>query len=522
METRETKQEFKRWGWLFFFMYLVQKFTNNAEGISKIPVRKLLKQPAENGWFGDDTGASGTFNTNAMLGWYIKSLLGLVTDRIPLFGYRRKSWMLISLCITSAAWVWVILMGEPTQSSLFAALVIINLFVAFSDVVCDGMMVQTAQGLDRKHNLPEGTANRPLQASQWNGAFTAILISAVAGGIIAQLFNLKVAAIVSAILPALLAVAVVFIVKEEKVRFEWAQAKLGFVAIALTAVIGAEILLLKAVANPWEWLISPLLVLGGILSLYRPPMRLLAPVLLIAFWNFAPFSTDSQWMYQYFTVHNVDFLQALKDDTMLIPHLKDLAIVLKMADAATIAKDGFQEVFYGSIFSSFGLIFALVGLVVFKRRWNKVPMERVLLWSVGLRVLTTSLYLVMPEFGVTSPFYLLLCAALDGFTGAIVIISILSFAAGIAPKENQATSFAFLMGMANLGQSLGIEKLGGWIYGSVGNVATVVNGKTEQVMAQPHSAVIVVGIVSFAVLGALYALIRHLGNRGLLQGTANK
>lgn len=92
---------------LFFLIYLVQKFANNFEGISKIPVRNILKKAQNEGGFGLTSEKAGAFLTDSGLGWYIKALLGAITDRLPIFGYRRKSWLIVSSLGAAAAWFWV-------------------------------------------------------------------------------------------------------------------------------------------------------------------------------------------------------------------------------------------------------------------------------------------------------------------------------------------------------------------------------------------------------------------------------
>lgn len=505
------KKERARLSALFAFMYLVQKFTNHFEGLSKIPVKKLLKSSEAEGGFGLGVDQAGHFMANSAVGWYVKALLGFITDRIPILGYRRKSWLILSLIGSGLAWLYVASTGTTSAKALFAGLVMVNILVAFSDVIVDGLMVQKGQELERKFSLPEGTGNRPLQTGQWLGAFAAILVSSIAGGIIAQLFDLGTAATISAVLPFALAALVFFFVSEEKVKFQWGTAKIGIAAIGL--VVGVAFLLLwlkglraedikegeqivqtvpgweKMLAN-WEWLISPIIILGAILSLYRPPATIVVPVLLIVVWQANPFALDSQWGYQYFTKDNGEFLKALEADTGLIPVLKDIVVALNISTPEELAKAGFQEVFFGSVLMTIQAAFGIIGLLLFYKYWKAAPMVRVFTGCILLNAATIGLFALVP-MGLTSPYYVLAIGSLSGIPVALTLIAILTYAAGICPKENQATAFAFLMGMSNLGNVLGVERLGTSLYSLYGHQAEkLVDGKPQMVMETPAEGMI--------------------------------
>lgn len=507
--------------------------TNHSEGVSKIPVRNILKKAPSEGGFGLDTNQAGTFFTNVALGWYIKALLGFVTDRIPIFGYRRKSWLVISLVMSSIAWIYIALSGSTNQSSLFLGLIVVNIFVAFSDVVCDGLMVQTAQKIENRYDLPEGTENRAFQVSQWSGAMVAILIAAIAGGVIAQLFDLRTSAVISCIMPFALAVLILFFVKEEKVSFDFEKAKVGFKAIGVTIVVAGLILWLKntgkdapawqtAIAG-WEWILSPILILGSILVLFRPPTMIIIPTVLIFLWQFSPFSTDSQWFYQYITADNTAITKALENDQFLIPVLKQICIAMKMTTAQEIAKSGFQEVFFGSVFIALQAISSIVALWFFYKFWKDRHFTEIFQKCIVAMALTIGLYLAMVGFEAFNPYYIILCTLITGFTVMLAGIAIMSYAAGNIPREDQATTFAFFMGMSNLGVVLGGERLGGWLYIVFGKQLETVKAVTApdgvitqevvKTLTAPNEGLVGIAIVSLTILVALFIFVTFLGRR---------
>ncbi len=507
------------WSVLFFLIYAVQKAANHFEGISKIPVRRVLKSPEEEGGYGLTPDRAGSFLTDSALGWYIKALFGLVTDNLPLFGYRRKSWLIISSVLAGAAWFWVAFNGN-TLHMLLVGLMIVNILVAFSDVVCDGLMVETAQRFEHRFELPQGTANRPFQAAQWSGAMLAMLISAIAGGIIAQFFELRIAALLSGLMPLGLAILVAVVVKEEKVSLDRQRTRKGLLAIAVIVVVAALILQLKGLAadnpiTPFEPVISALIIIGCLLLFVRVPRDLIAPIALIFLWQAAPFNSDAQFVYQYFTEHNTAFIDALHSDELVTPMLRQVAITLGIADAKSIATQGFQEMFWGSLLGALLAFFAIVGAFCYRKFWQTTPFLKLFYWCLAGQALVMLLFLPFPTAGMTSAVWLMLVMALQGFVFMIVLLAILGFAAKRTPGENQATFFAFLMGMSNLGQMIGIEQVGNRLYTTFsGKTAHWVDGVEIIKLVDPHAGLLAAILISLGYLVVLTTLVTWLARRG--------
>jgi hypothetical protein len=45
------------------------------------------------------------FDSLRNAGWLVKPLWGYVSDRIPLFGYHRKSWFVLMACLAVVLWM---------------------------------------------------------------------------------------------------------------------------------------------------------------------------------------------------------------------------------------------------------------------------------------------------------------------------------------------------------------------------------------------------------------------------------
>ena len=148
------------------------------------------------------------FGAVTMLGWVIKPLWGMISDALPLFGYRRKSYLILTSLVATAVWFMLGQVENYTIAFLLTVFTLSNFFYAFNDVVCDGLMVQTG----KPHNL-----TGKFQSWQWGAVYAASIITSLTGGWVAT--NLKNQTIfsINAIFPLMVLAMVLFFVKEEKV-----------------------------------------------------------------------------------------------------------------------------------------------------------------------------------------------------------------------------------------------------------------------------------------------------------------
>lgn len=512
------KQFLRRLSIIFWGVYFVQKMSNHFEGLSKIPVKKILRLPEDKGGFGLLPDKAGAFMTDSGLGWYIKALFGPITDNLPILGYRRKSWLIISSLLAAIAWFYVTLFGTSTVTALLTGLMIVNIFVAFSDVVCDGLMIQNAQGAEEIFGMAKGTANRPLQTSQWQGALTAVLISAIAGGIIAQFFALKTAAFISGIFPLILIIGVALFVKEEKVSWEWKRAIKGFVSIGLIVMVAFIILWMKkqppeTLLKSWEWFISPIIVIGSMLLVVRVPKAVIIPLVFMFLWNVNPLNSDAQYFYQYFTEHNQSFVQVLNEKSALMDFLKEAVIFLKIADAETIKESGMQEIFFGSVLMTVMALFFVIATITMRKWLTRAPLYKIFVWCIVGQIIAACCFAAYPILKSTSPSFIILCGAGFGFLGFFATLSLLMFAAEKTPKTDQASIFAFMMGLANMGTMIGSERIGGKIYTLAAGVQEV-GGK--MVATNPHQGFATILLFSLIYLGSIFVVVHFLKQKGYI------
>ncbi|HEY3889094.1 MAG TPA: MFS transporter [Caulobacteraceae bacterium] len=109
--------------------------------LGRLPLQNLLKNELHVG-----RSANAAFFFLAGLPWYFKPVAGLLTDAFPLFGSRRRSYLVVSTVLAVAAWVG--LYYTPHQyNPLLWTVILINLFMVTASVVIGGYMVETAQAV---------------------------------------------------------------------------------------------------------------------------------------------------------------------------------------------------------------------------------------------------------------------------------------------------------------------------------------------------------------------------------------
>jgi MFS family permease len=162
-----TTGEARRLTMLFGLLYFLQGICEPTEGLLAQPVRALLKS-----WH-DSPEEITAFAALLGLPWSIKPLYGLLTDFLPLAGYRRKAYLALSSLAALVGFAWLGLTPLGENHGWLLLLIVPSMGVAFNDVVVDALMVE--------HGQPRGLTGR-LQSVQWTAIYTASILTGVAGG----------------------------------------------------------------------------------------------------------------------------------------------------------------------------------------------------------------------------------------------------------------------------------------------------------------------------------------------------
>jgi Na+/melibiose symporter-like transporter len=214
---------------LFGAIYFIQGIGEPTEGLIAQPVRSLLKS------WGHTTEQITLFAAVVALPWSIKPLYGLLSDFVPLAGYRRRSYLIVSTAATVLGLAY--LYFAPPQRGAFTWLLLLLLVptvgVAFSDVVADALMVEKGQPLGLTGHL---------QSVQWASMYTATILVGVLGGYLSQRGRQDVSFLICAAATLVTLLLAIFFVHEDAHRakhtsFRDALRELGLVARSPTVLL---------------------------------------------------------------------------------------------------------------------------------------------------------------------------------------------------------------------------------------------------------------------------------------------
>jgi MFS family permease len=157
----------------FAALYFVQSVGDPTSGLIAQPIRSLLRS------WGESPAALGALMALLAVPWTIKPVFGLLSDFVPLFGSRRRNYLLLANGVAAASLLLLafIPLAPGSRWLLFVLLLPTTMAIALGDVIVDALMVEKGQ--------PLGLTGR-FQSIQWTAANTALLLTGVLGGYIAE------------------------------------------------------------------------------------------------------------------------------------------------------------------------------------------------------------------------------------------------------------------------------------------------------------------------------------------------
>jgi MFS family permease len=191
----------------FALVYLVEG-TGQISGLIAQPLTFYLKQV--HSWSAlDVTSFLAIFN----FPWIIKPVYGVLSDLVPLFGYRRKSYLIGANVVAVAAFLWCARLTAPSQ--LVWALQLTAYAMAISSTMCGALLVENGQRLKESGRFVN---------QQWLWFNAAAIVSAIAGGQLVQRLPptsaLHAAAAIVAVAPVAVLLGTLFLIPEEKARID--------------------------------------------------------------------------------------------------------------------------------------------------------------------------------------------------------------------------------------------------------------------------------------------------------------
>ena len=313
--------------------------------------------------------------------WFIKPLYGLLSDFVPLFGTRRRSYFLLMSGMAAASALALSLMPGASYAWLAAMITLLWLGVGFTDVLTDALMVENGKRVG---------LTGAFQSVQWGALSAASILVGVGGGYLAERRAFAAAFALVACFPIVSFLMALLVVREAPARPS-----------------------LEGFGETWTAVRD---------SLGRRELWAVAGFTF--FWAFSPSFGPAFFYYE------TDVL-------------------------------GFSQTFIG-VLSSLGAAASIVGAWAYARLSQRHSLKRLIVWSIGAGVLGTLAYLVYrgPVSGIA-------ITVVFGAVGMTTQLAFLDLAAKACPRHAEATFFALLMSVYNLGTRSG-EWTGATLYDGLG------------------------------------------------------
>jgi len=203
----------------FFALVYVVEGLGQTGGLIAQPLNYFLKE--QYGWTPVQVTA---YLTVLNFPWIIKPVYGIVSDFIPLFGYRRKAYLVIANGAAAAAYFWVASLTAPGE--ILFALLLTAYAMAASSTLSGAVLVENGQRL----GVSDTFVNQ-----EWLWFNVAAVASALLGGVLVEHLSpagaLHTAAMIVGVAPFLAIFGSLFLIEEERSRADLAQLKGTFRAL---------------------------------------------------------------------------------------------------------------------------------------------------------------------------------------------------------------------------------------------------------------------------------------------------
>jgi MFS family permease len=193
--------------WFFAIVYAVEGIGQARSGILGQPLTYWLKQTLN--WTPVTISASLAILD---LPWVIKPVWGAISDFVPLFGYRRRPYLVLANIAAFLAFVWVAM--DNTTTTIIPALTVTSFAMAISSTLCGALLVETGQ----KNNTTGVFVNQ-----QWLWYNIALVITLPIAGYLIDILSpigaLHAASAIAAVAP-LAIIAGIGLIREPRARID--------------------------------------------------------------------------------------------------------------------------------------------------------------------------------------------------------------------------------------------------------------------------------------------------------------
>lgn len=342
--------------------------------------------------------------------WIIKPFYGFISDTFPLFGYKRKSYIMISGVVATISWLFLanlatlinngndINMIIATCSSVFLV-TMSSLGLAFSDVIVDAIVVSKSRDQDKAGSL---------QSICWTFSSIGGIISAYFSGYLLQNYGTTFVFYLTAAIPTAI-IATAGLINEKKIEKENIQKKENNKDIEIHTYEKKK---------PFDLLKSQFLNIKDALS----KESIFYPLLFLIIWNVTPSAGSSLF---YFEVNEL----------------------------------GFTPEFFGKLGFASSLS-SLAGIVIYNQKLKNIPLRDIFKWSCLSGTFLGLLPLMLVThfnraIGLPDTWFAMFDSVILSILGQITFMPVLVLAANICPPGVEGMLYATMMSANNLSGNIG-------------------------------------------------------------------
>ncbi|XP_004296750.1 PREDICTED: folate-biopterin transporter 1, chloroplastic-like [Fragaria vesca subsp. vesca] len=362
-------------------------FVQGVLGLARLAVSFYMKDDLHL-----DPAETAVISGFSALPWLIKPVYGFISDSVPLFGYRRRSYLILSGLLGALSWSLMATVVDDKYTIAFCIL-LGSLSVAFSDVVVDSMVVERARGESQ-------SMSGSLQSLCWGSSAFGGIVSSYFSGSLVDAYGVRFVFGVTALLP-LMTSAVALLVNE--------QPTLGLAKGSNFPLAGHNIV--------QSWKQSAIQLWGAV----KHP-NVFFPTLFIFLWQATPHSESAMF---YFTTNKLHFTPEF------------LGRVKLVTSVASLLGVGLYNGFLKNVpLRKIFLVTTVFG--------SAIGMTQVILVT-GLN----------QKFGISDEWFAIGDSLIITVLGQASFMPVLVLAARLCPEGVEATLFATLMSISNAGSVLG-------------------------------------------------------------------
>ncbi|NJN61287.1 MAG: folate/biopterin family MFS transporter [Coleofasciculaceae cyanobacterium RL_1_1] len=203
---------------------LLVYFVQGILGLARLAISFFLK---------DDLALSPA-EVSALLGvvalpWMVKPLFGFLSDGLPLFGYRRRTYLVLAGLLGTIAWVGLAtIVDKPWQATI--AIALSSLSVAVSDVIVDSLVVERAR-------IESHSNAGALQSLCWGASAIGGIITAYLSGALLQQFGIQTIFLITATFPLIVSAVAGLIAEQptsDRADFSQVKQQIGLLKTAIS------------------------------------------------------------------------------------------------------------------------------------------------------------------------------------------------------------------------------------------------------------------------------------------------